>query len=143
MSSGATTARCARSRTARCAGPAWDALVGRLGVPVRLLHRNEQGDALRATVRDQLPCIVVRGAGAQRVLLGPADLEACGADLDELERRIRRALRVLTEVRKVVVSRTYAGSCKWRFADLPDVAKSLVTSDFIAHRFAALLTSSR
>ena len=72
--------------------PGWDALVGHLSVPVRLLHRNEQDDALRPTLRDQLPCIVARGAGAQRILLGPTDLEACGADLDELERRIRRAL---------------------------------------------------
>jgi hypothetical protein len=70
----------------------WDALVERLGVPVELFHRNEMDVTLQLVAGALLPCILASRDAQLEVLLGPDELEECGTDLAELERRIRGAL---------------------------------------------------
>ena len=73
---------------------AWRACEARLGVPVEELHRDQLPPAWGITPAD-LPCIVGR-SGNERpsVLLSRADVAACAGSVDELERRLRRALDV-------------------------------------------------
>ena len=61
-------------------------------MPVDLVHRNELDERLQAVDPGRLPCIVAVAGDQVREVLGPHDLEACGGDLGELERRLRSAL---------------------------------------------------
>jgi hypothetical protein len=75
--------------------PAFDEAVARLGVPVELLHRDEQPTALAALTRDRLPCVVAEGDGDQLVLLDRAALVACAGDPDALVTAVRSAAAAL------------------------------------------------
>lgn len=74
---------------------AWDQMVGQLGVPFTLLHRNE----LPADVADSArscgtPAVLGRCAdGDLMVLLGPDDLERPGGSVDQFHELLRGALR--------------------------------------------------
>ncbi len=69
--------------------PAWDAMVRRLGVPMRLVHLNERSTDERAVSGDSTPCVLARLAdGRLTVLLGPDDLELAGS-VDAFERAVR------------------------------------------------------
>jgi hypothetical protein len=71
--------------------PEWDEVTEHLGVPIELVHRDERSDALAAATTDRIPALLAE-AGTQLVaLLGPAELEACGADVGEFERRVAAA----------------------------------------------------
>lgn len=72
--------------------PAWDAMVARLGIPVRLLHRNETSPAEQAACAGGLPCVLVEwSTGGVEVLLAPGDLEL-GGSVEAFERAVRGAL---------------------------------------------------
>ena len=85
---------CAITHGARVEKPEWVALKrGAHGwgahVSVRNIHRDEMDAELRATVRDDLPCVVARGQ--QRtpvVLLRPEDLERCHGDVRQFQRQL-------------------------------------------------------
>jgi hypothetical protein len=60
--------------------PAWDAMVARLGVPVRLVHLNERTAAERAACTAGTPCVLVRlRDGRLHVLLTPDALDLGGS----------------------------------------------------------------
>jgi hypothetical protein len=72
--------------------PAWDAMVARLGVPVRLLHLNElPGDLVPVVAGSGSPVVLERTADGVRVLLGPEVLETLGGSVDAFERAVRAA----------------------------------------------------
>lgn len=74
--------------------PAWDAMVARLGVPVRLVHRNEQAPDEVAASGEGTPCVLARTAdGTLQVLLGPDDLEL-GGSVEAFESAVRSRLGV-------------------------------------------------
>jgi hypothetical protein len=74
--------------------PAWDAMVARLGVPVRLVHRNERAADEVDVSGQSTPCVLARRAdGSLRVLLGPDDLEL-GGSVQAFEAAVRSRLGV-------------------------------------------------
>jgi len=71
--------------------PEWAELTEHLGVPIELHHRDERSDTIRAATTDGIPAVLAEVGTELVTLLGPADLEACGADVGEFERRVRAA----------------------------------------------------
>lgn len=73
--------------------PAWDAMVQRLGVEFRLLHRNEvDKDVQQLLDAHETPLVLARtDSGSLEVLLEPQDLELSGSVTD-FEQRLREAL---------------------------------------------------
>lgn len=61
---------------------AWLDAAPRLGAPMRLVHRDQRSAAEVAASGADLPCVLARRGAAVEVLLGPADLAACGGDVD-------------------------------------------------------------
>ena len=76
--------------------PEWDAMVARLPVPVRLVHRNEATDDERgAWSVSGLPAVVgVRADGTRTVLLGPTGLADLDGSVPAFERALLDALSV-------------------------------------------------
>lgn len=73
--------------------PAWDAMVQRLGVPVRLVHRNERTAEEVAACTHGTPTLLIRRRdGRLDVLLGPAALEL-GGSVEAFEQAALTALR--------------------------------------------------
>ncbi len=74
--------------------PEWDAMVARLPVPVRLVHRNEAGEPDRAAYHlSGLPAVLgVRSDGSRTVLLGPTGLHALHGSVRGFESALRSAL---------------------------------------------------
>ncbi|MCH9719512.1 MAG: hypothetical protein K0U60_06540 [Actinomycetia bacterium] len=74
--------------------PAWDAMVQRLGVEFRLLHRNEVDSDVQKLLDDhETPLVLARtDSGSLEVLLEPQELELSGSVTD-FEQRLREALR--------------------------------------------------
>jgi hypothetical protein len=70
---------------------AWDELVGRLGVPFDLVHRDERSPEVARASGDDLPCVLVREGRDVSVLLGPADLEAAGGSVGTFASALERA----------------------------------------------------
>jgi hypothetical protein len=87
----------------------WDVLVADLGVPIELLHRNEQDQALRLMTEGRLPCVVALPSTASEaapapgspaegnpdesvVLLTAGELEACQGDVAHFGARLRTSL---------------------------------------------------
>ena len=66
-------------------------MVARLGVPVDLVHLNER-DQRVAAASAETPCVLAEVDGDYRLLLGPADLDALGGDVQEFEAAVRAAL---------------------------------------------------
>lgn len=71
--------------------PAWDAMVVRLGIPVDLVHLNERDERVAAASADT-PCVLAEVDGDYVPLLGPADLDGVGGDVQAFEAAIRAAL---------------------------------------------------
>jgi hypothetical protein len=67
----------------------------RLPVPFVLLHLNERPDDVRDASDGAVPCVLARVGGDLVVLLGPEDLEACGKQVGEFERRLRSGAEAL------------------------------------------------
>jgi len=76
--------------------PEWDAMVARLPLPVRLVHRNEASDDdRRAWSVSGLPAVVgVREDGSRTVLLGPTGLAALDGSVAAFEHALLDALSV-------------------------------------------------
>jgi hypothetical protein len=69
----------------------WRALVRRLGVPVALVHLNERDEDIVRLSDGCTPCVIGHTDSGLRLLLGPAELDACAGDLAAFEQRLRQA----------------------------------------------------
>lgn len=76
--------------------PDWDAMLARLPVPLRLVHRNEASDDERHTYSvSGLPAVVgVRRDGSRTVLLGPTGLASLGGSVPAFEQALLAAMSV-------------------------------------------------
>jgi hypothetical protein len=76
--------------------PEWDAMVARLPVPARLVHRNETtADEQAACHVSGLPAVLgLRADGSHTVLVGPTGLRAAGGSVERLEDALLAALAV-------------------------------------------------
>ncbi len=76
--------------------PEWDRMVGRLGVPVILLHRNEApADVVTAVAASGTAAVLARTSdGTLLSLLGPADLEEMQGSVARFEDAVAAALSV-------------------------------------------------
>jgi hypothetical protein len=72
--------------------PEWVQMVSDLGVPFRLLHRNEMDEEVRAATEGRLPAVLARRANRLELLMGPDALDACAADPSAFEQRLRGAV---------------------------------------------------
>ena len=70
---------------------AWQECRSGLPVPFDTFHRNDQPDAVRAATGGALPAVVAQTAGEHLLLLGPTELDACGASPDALVTAIEQA----------------------------------------------------
>ncbi len=70
----------------------FDAFRDRLGVPFDVVHRNERSPEVAAATSDALPCVVAVTDSGIEVLLDRAALEACGGEVDRLERALDAAV---------------------------------------------------
>lgn len=79
--------------------PAWDAMVGRLGVPVTLLHLNEMpSDVASLVAVHGSPLLLGRTRdGGLVVVLSPDRLEALGGSVDAFEADVRAWLESARE----------------------------------------------
>jgi hypothetical protein len=69
--------------------PAWDAMVARLGVPVRLVHLNERTAAERDACTAGTPCVLAHlRDGRLQVLLTPGLLDL-GGSVEAFEQAVR------------------------------------------------------
>ncbi len=69
----------------------WRELVRRLAVPVTLVHLNERDEDIARLSDGNSPCVIAHTDGGLQLLLGPDELDACGGDLADFERRLRQA----------------------------------------------------
>jgi hypothetical protein len=76
--------------------PAWDAMVGRLGVPITLVHRNERTPEVAAATGDALPCVVAMTDSGIVPVLDAAALSSCAGDITRFESDVAAALRDLS-----------------------------------------------
>jgi hypothetical protein len=71
---------------------AWRACEARLGMPVRELHRDNLPAAWGLDLA-QLPCVLAQAGEAKpQMLLTKTEIAACTSRVDELERKLRKAL---------------------------------------------------
>ena len=71
---------------------AFDALRDRLGVPFSVVHRNERTAEVEAATQHALPCVVAVTGPGLVIVMGRAELSACGGDVDRFERSLRGSL---------------------------------------------------
>jgi len=74
--------------------PAWDAMVARLGIPVDLVHLNERDERV-AAASAETPCVLAEVDGDYLPLLGAADLDGLGGDVQAFEAAVHAALDLL------------------------------------------------
>ncbi|MDP3972259.1 MAG: hypothetical protein Q8P61_05015 [Candidatus Nanopelagicales bacterium] len=74
--------------------PQWDSMVARLGIPVVLLHLNEQpADVSAATRRTGTPAVLARlSDGSLQPVLGPEALDRLGGSVDDFETAVTEAI---------------------------------------------------
>lgn len=73
--------------------PEWDALVGRLERPVRLVHLDEMDEEVTAAVAASgSPVVLVRRGGALVPALGPSALDEVAGSVAAFEAALRQAL---------------------------------------------------
>ena len=70
--------------------PGWQACRDGLPVPFETFHRNDQPDDVRALLAGTAPAVVADTGGGLVLLLGPADLEACGSSPEALVAALER-----------------------------------------------------
>jgi len=78
--------------------PAWDAMVATLGLPVRLLHRNElhaeRDSALASAIQGEpLALVAAHVDGAWQVALTARDLATVGGDIDRFKATLLSRVR--------------------------------------------------
>lgn len=69
----------------------WSRACARLATPIELVHLNERPQDVRRASDGAEPCVLARVGDELVTLLGPEDLDACAANVDEFERRLRAA----------------------------------------------------
>ena len=87
-------ALCEISHTASGEKPAFRRTRRALGVPLEMLHRNEQPADMRALTLARTPCVVGQTAEGYEILMGRTDLEACRGDVACLEASLRERLEL-------------------------------------------------
>lgn len=65
-----------------------------LGIPLEMLHRNQQPEALRALTLARTPCVVGQTADGYEMLMGRQELEECRGDVACLEASLRQRLEL-------------------------------------------------
>lgn len=74
------------------AKPAWNDCRATMAIPFETFHRNDMPAPVRAAVAGSLPAVVAEvDDGTHRVLLGPAELDACAGSLDAMVARLAGA----------------------------------------------------
>jgi hypothetical protein len=71
--------------------PEWKACRAGLPVPFDTFHRNDQPDAIRAASGGKAPVVLAETVSGRALLLGPADLNACGGSIDQLVKAMEAA----------------------------------------------------
>jgi hypothetical protein len=79
---------------------AWDAAVAALGIQVRLVHLNERTEAVRAASQGRTPCVLAHHRGQDGTLtvtelLGPAELDGLGGDVEAFGTAVRTRLHAV------------------------------------------------
>lgn len=72
--------------------PEWAACRAGLPVPFDTYHRDDQPDRIRRAASGSAPIVVAETETDTVVLLGPADLDACGGSIDGLVAAVERAV---------------------------------------------------
>ncbi len=78
---------------------AWREMAGRLPVPIRLVHLDEQPDQVRSVTVDRTPCVVAVRAdsdGGPVVVLDRAAMDPLGGDVLAFEQALHDAVRALS-----------------------------------------------
>ena len=73
------------------ARPEWVTCREGLTVPFDTYHRNDQPDSVRAASAGIAPVVLAETDAGDVVLLGPAELDACGGSIDQLIGAIENA----------------------------------------------------
>ncbi|MEV0588757.1 hypothetical protein [Nonomuraea sp. NPDC050310] len=69
----------------------WADYVACLGVPFDVVHLNERPAEIAAFSEGRTPCVLAETDDGLRMLLGPADLDAAGGDVDRFAVALSRA----------------------------------------------------
>ena len=72
--------------------PEWRELELELGIPIRLVHLNEQPPALERVTKGRTPAMLLQTAEGFTEIMGPEDLEACGGSVVEFRQRLDSVL---------------------------------------------------
>jgi hypothetical protein len=72
--------------------PEWRALEAEIGIPIRLVHLNERPPELLAATGDRTPALVLESEEGWHEVMGPDDLEACGASVSAFRERLDAVL---------------------------------------------------
>lgn len=75
--------------------PEFDAACSDLGVPFRLLHRDERPPEVLAITGDRTPMVLGRTSEGLTILLGSEQLDACGPSPDALVDALHRTIAAL------------------------------------------------
>ena len=71
--------------------PEWSKCWQAVGVPVKLLHRDDLDAPLREASLGRFPCVVAHTNSEIVLLLGPEDVERCGGSVEALREAVRVA----------------------------------------------------
>lgn len=63
-----------------------------LGVPVEVLYRSDVTEELAAVIADDYPAVVAQSGDTLNKLLGRAEIDAYGGNVDEMRERIEERL---------------------------------------------------
>jgi hypothetical protein len=74
------------------ARPEWKACTAGLPVPFDTFHRNDQPDAIRVAAAGAAPVVVAEIDEGHVLLLGAAELDACGGSIDRLMHAIEQSV---------------------------------------------------
>ena len=70
----------------------WKEYEERLGVPIELLHINEQEEALAQFTEGKTPCVVGDYSGDLKMVMNAEDLEECGKSVEKFESFISKII---------------------------------------------------
>ena len=70
----------------------WRSWRDQLSQPFTAVHLDERSPVEREASEGRTPCVLVHSASGVDVLVGPAELDACGGDPETLVKRIQEAL---------------------------------------------------
>ena len=72
---------------------AFDAVLARVGVPVDVVHRNEQVPELAAASAGLLPCVMAESPAGWELLVDRGALQACEGDVTRFDAVLEAALQ--------------------------------------------------